>query len=240
MTGNLSDDQNPTFTSLIVTTLTNLHINTNVSGTLAVGNQNVQQKANLNVYGPTTLSGNLTIEAVNDSGYQALGSLDVSGTTTLHGGLTVAKDQATTLGSLTVKGALTLQTGGAVSAFSSDTGLSPGDNQTVPTQLAVKGYVDGQVGVLNQAIGQKATLGGSATQDFTTQNLTVNGSLKTTGSVGIGVTEPVAPLDIHGSLVLRTVPSDFLTVHAWLAECPNDTLICTGVAPDSSNYYVYF
>ena len=159
----MSDPQNPTFDTLKVTTLTNLHTNTNVLGTLAVGDPNEQQPADLNVYGTTTLTG-----------------------------------------SLTVKGELTLQLGGAVSAFSGDPGLSPGDNQTVPTQLAVKSYVEGQVTALNQAIGQKAALGGSASQPFAAQQLTLQGNVSVTAFSGDTGLSPTDDQTVPTQLAVKT------------------------------------
>jgi hypothetical protein len=163
---------------------------TNLNGGLTVEkNQPARLLGSLDVYGTTTLHDNLTVD--KDQATTLYGSLDVYGTATLHGALTVGQDQPTTLhgpltvdtdqptmlGNLTLKGTLTLQACPPISAFSSDTGLSPGDNQTIPTQLAVKTYVGTQVSQINQVLSQKAALAGSTSQDFSARNLTVAGQV---------------------------------------------------------------
>jgi hypothetical protein len=165
-------------------------------------NQPARLLGSLDVYGTTALHDNLTVD--KDQATMLYGSLDVYETTTLRGGLTVGQDQPTTLhgpltvdasqlttlGNLTLKGQLTLQASLPISAFSSDTSLSPGDKQTVPTQLAVKTYVNSQISQIDQALSQKAALAGSASQDFNARNLTA------TGSIGIGANNPLRQLQI--------------------------------------------
>lgn len=159
----------PTWTvdTLNVNSQANLYENTQVTGTLAIGESTNELTANLNVYGTTTLVGYVSIQA---------------NTGPMNG----------QPGDLTIAGTLTLGTSGAINAFSSNTGLSPADNQTVPTQLAVKTYVDGQVTALNQAIGQKADLGGSASQPFAAQQLTCSGLTSGVVSENAGVSATLA------------------------------------------------
>jgi hypothetical protein len=140
---------------------------------LQVGDQSSNSQAPLIVYGATTLYGDVTIGTSNQQA-ALQGSLSVYGPTTLYGSLTVEQDQPTKLmGNLEVAGTLTLHAGIGVSAFSADTSLSPGDDLTVPTQLAVKTYVGSQVSPISQALSQKAALAGSTSQPFAAQSLSV-------------------------------------------------------------------
>ncbi|MEH1945275.1 MAG: tail fiber domain-containing protein [Nostoc sp.] len=67
---------------------------------------------------------------------------------------------------LEINGDLKLQLGVAVNQFSSDSTLAGNSDLTIPTEKAIKTYVD-----------TKAPLAGSSNQDFQTKNLTVNGAM---------------------------------------------------------------
>ena len=84
---------------------------------------------------------------------------------------------------LEVTGDLRLEAGVAVNEFSSDGTFSSNSELAVPTERAVKTYVDGEIAT---ALLTKAALNGSPTQDFQTRNLTVNENLTTTGSLDVG------------------------------------------------------
>jgi Chaperone of endosialidase len=97
---------------------------------------------------------------------------------------------------LEVKGNIKLNSGVAVSEFSSDGTLAIVNDRSVPTTQSVKTYVDKQIatanaaGVMNTntqiaavnaALTTKADTGGSSTQDFQANNLKVQGNFEVTG-----------------------------------------------------------
>jgi len=96
---------------------------------------------------------------------------------------------------LEVKGNLKLNTGVAVGEFSSDGTFATPSNQSVPTTQAVKTYVDTQVSTVNTGLATKADKGGSLAQNFQANNLTAQ------GNVGVGITNPEAPLHVVGKLL---------------------------------------
>ncbi len=79
---------------------------------------------------------------------------------------------------LEVTGDLRLETGVAVNEFSRDDNLADNSNLAIPTEQAVKTYVDNN-------LDRKAALNGATNQDFTAQNLTVGGNLNVTGSLEV-------------------------------------------------------
>lgn len=87
---------------------------------------------------------------------------------------------------LEINGNLKLQSGVTVNEFSTDGTLDGESDLVIPTEQAVKTYAD-----------TKALLAGSSTQDFTANNLTINGNL------GIGKANPTAKLEINGDLKLK-------------------------------------
>lgn len=89
----------------------------------------------------------------------------------------------TTLSSLIVSNDLKLKAGLAVNEFSGDVGLSANSDQAVPTQKAVKTYVDAQISSVNQALAAKAMPGGSSTQDFQAHNLAISGHIAVSNGV---------------------------------------------------------
>ncbi|GAB4192906.1 MAG: hypothetical protein Fur006_37590 [Coleofasciculaceae cyanobacterium] len=102
---------------------------------------------------------------------------------------------------LEVNGNLKLQQGVAVNEFSNDGTLSNNSDLALPTQKAVKTYVDTEITQVNQTLSTKAALAGDSSQDFQTKNLTVSGNLTTTGNVAIGTTSsPTAKLEVNGTI----------------------------------------
>jgi hypothetical protein len=89
---------------------------------------------------------------------------------------------------LAIAGELKLQAGVAVNELSSDEKLSNNSDLAIPTQKAVKTYVDHQIAVVNQTLSTKAALNGASSQDFQSKNLSVSGNLTANGNVSIGTT----------------------------------------------------
>ncbi|MGK7884139.1 MAG: hypothetical protein AB4057_05860 [Crocosphaera sp.] len=81
---------------------------------------------------------------------------------------------------LTLTGNLQL---GALSVreFSDDGNLADNSSLAIPTERAVKSYVDREITPINNALNTKAFRNGAVDQDFTTQNLSVRGDLKVSG-----------------------------------------------------------
>ena len=82
---------------------------------------------------------------------------------------------------LDVKGNIKLNTGVAVGEFSSDGTFAASGDQSVPTTQAVKTYTDTQILSVSAALANKADKGGSLSQNFQANNLTVQGNLEVTG-----------------------------------------------------------
>jgi hypothetical protein len=89
---------------------------------------------------------------------------------------------------LAIAGELKLQVGVAVNELSSDGKLTNNSDLAIPTQKAVKTYVDNQIAVVNQSLSTKAALNGASSQDFQSKNLSVSGNLTANGNVSIGTT----------------------------------------------------
>lgn len=73
----------------------------------------------------------------------------------------------------------------SVQEFSNDGNLTNNSNLAVPTERAVKSYVDAQITPINNALNTKAFRNGAVDQDFNTQNLSVRGDLKVSGNVEV-------------------------------------------------------
>ena len=135
---------------------------------------------------------------------------DLGGDTTVHGNLTVGNSTASVRKTLSVTGNLTLNAI-QVSSFSVDSNLGDSD-QALPTQNAVKTYVDGKLSLkadttyvndklstkadttyVNDGLNATAASGGSETQDFKAKALTVKegGIFK---GIAVGTNPPGDPL----------------------------------------------
>jgi hypothetical protein len=101
---------------------------------------------------------------------------------------------------LAIAGELKLQAGVAVNELSSDEKLTNNSDLAIPTQKAVKTYVDNQIAVVNQSLSVKAALAGASSQDFESKNLSVSGNLTIAGNVGIGTTAPTEKLEVAGKI----------------------------------------
>jgi hypothetical protein len=80
---------------------------------------------------------------------------------------------------LDINGDLKLQQGGSVTEFSNDGTLGDNSDQAIPTEKAVKEYVDTNLAPVNTALADKANLHGSSAEDFAAKQLTVQGTLHT-------------------------------------------------------------
>ena len=134
----------------------------------------------------TSASDQIIFNEVNGNNFS---SLSVEANTFSTSG-NVGIGTTTPTAKLEVIGNLRLEAGATVNEFSSDGTFSSNSELAVPTERAVKTYVDGEIATvnttLNTALSTKAALNGSATEDFQTRNLTVNGNLTTTGSLDVG------------------------------------------------------
>ena len=132
---------------------------------------------------------------------------------------------------LSVNGSLKLQQGVAVNEFSNDPNLTDNTDLSVPTEKAVKSYVDAKITPLNTALLSKAAIAGSSSQNFQTQNLSVNGNLTTTGKLGIGVAAPVNALDVLGIVKATAFQGD----GSGLTNLPVSNNIGIAVTPGLTN-----
>ncbi len=132
---------------------------------------------------------------------------------------------------LDVKGNIKLNTGVAVGEFSSDGTFANPTDLAVPTNKAVKTYVDNQIAntnttlttqitSLNTALANKADTisltnkadqAGSIAQDFQTNNLTVQGNLQVTGTTTFRDVE-----QHQGDLELGNEDGDRVKIHGTL------------------------
>ena len=117
--------------------------------------------------------------------------LDVRGNSIIDGSLTINQN-------LTVSGNFQLGTL-SVNEFSSDENLADNSNLAVPTERAVKTYVDNNLDI-------KAALNGSADEDFAANNLSVNDSLT------VGNAIATQQLSVSGSVTGSLTVDNDLTV----------------------------
>lgn len=116
-------------------------------------------------------------------------------------------------GIIAVDGELRLNGGLSVGEFSGDATLGANNDQVVPTQKAVRAYIEGRVGSLNhdlaahsgridqleQRVAAKAALGGSPAQDFQARNLTISGVTTLNGGLRVAANQATA---LGGTLVV--------------------------------------
>ena len=98
----------------------------------------------------------------------------LAGKADLHG----APNQDFAAQDLTVNRVLKFSSGPEVSSFITDEDFNNASHRAIPTQLAVKSYVETKITEVNSALAGKADRQGSTNQDFAAQDLTVNGVLK--------------------------------------------------------------
>ena len=118
---------------------------------------------------------------------------------------------------LDVNGNLKLQLGVAVNEFSNDGSLGGNNDLAVPTERAVKSYLDNQI---NQVDQRKANVAGSSEQDFQAKTLKVNQDLTVNRNVGIGTNANAdATLSVQGDSILSgfvflgNQDTDNITIH---------------------------
>ncbi|NEO02117.1 MAG: formylglycine-generating enzyme family protein, partial [Moorea sp. SIO3I7] len=117
------------------------------------------------------------------------GPLTIAEALNVKGNVGIGTDNPTA--KLEVKGDLKLEFGEAVNEFSSDITLADNSNQAVPTQLAVKNYVDNQVKGLQES--------------FTTKKLEVTESLKLGNGVEVAqFSETISPSRDSSLVVVPT------------------------------------
>ncbi|NEO43620.1 MAG: hypothetical protein F6K55_05570 [Moorea sp. SIO4A3] len=124
-----------------------------------------------------TLSGSANAAQFVGDGSNLTGLVTTTGNSTINGSLTIDEN-------LTVGGNFQLGTL-SISAFSSDGNLADNSNLAVPTEQAVKTYVDNQITQVNNTLDTKAALNGAVNQDFATNNLTVGGNLRVSGNLEV-------------------------------------------------------
>ncbi|NEN97632.1 MAG: hypothetical protein F6K50_19510, partial [Moorea sp. SIO3I7] len=127
---------------------------------------------------------------------------DISATNlNLNGSLTIDKN-------LAVGGNFQLGTL-SINAFSSDGNLADNSNLAVPTEQAVKTYVDNQIST-------RAALNGATNQNFATNNLTVGGNLRVSGN-----------LEVQGDVIARD--TEHIEGNVSLGDQDSDEVKITGV-----------
>ncbi|NEO43621.1 MAG: DUF342 domain-containing protein [Moorea sp. SIO4A3] len=119
----------------------------------------------------------------------------------LNGSLTIDKN-------LSVGGNFQLGTL-SINTFSSDGNLADNSNLAVPTEQAVKTYVDNQIST-------RAALNGAANQDFATNNLSVGGNLRVSGN-----------LEVQGDVIARD--TEHIAGNVSLGDQDSDEVQITGV-----------
>ncbi|WP_424097828.1 hypothetical protein [Moorena producens] len=120
-----------------------------------------------------------------------------------------AASQDFTAQNLTIGGNLQFTTGLAISEFSGDGNLTDNSDLAIPTEQAVKTYVD-------NALASKANLNGAASQNFATNNLTVGGNLQVSGN-----------LEVQGDVIARD--TEHIAGNVSLGDQDSDEVKITGV-----------
>jgi Chaperone of endosialidase len=121
---------------------------------------------------------------------------------------------------LEVKGNIKLNSGVAVSEFSSDGTLAIVNDRSVPTTQSVKTYVNTQIATVNAALANKADESGSSTQDFQANNLKVQGNFEVTG------TTTFRNIEQHqGDVELGNEDSDRVKIHGVLESTHSSTAL---------------
>ena len=105
---------------------------------------------------------------------------------------------------LDVAGDFKLQQGATINEISADSTMADNSDGAVPTERAIKGYVDNQI----NAIVENDPQVGSNTTDYLSKwdgNALVQGSIYDNGKIGIGTTNPTAKLHVNGKVNVEGV-----------------------------------
>ncbi|MEM9218136.1 MAG: hypothetical protein AAGD25_27815 [Cyanobacteria bacterium P01_F01_bin.150] len=136
---------------------------------------------------------------------------------------------------LHVDGTIILQAGVAINEFSDDPGLTDNSDQAIPTEQAVKAYVDGQVSDLNTQLSQKAEQGNLTALEGQVSTLNTQVSLKADQTDFTALAAQVGALNTQ--MPLKAEQSDFAdlegqvnTLNAQLPLKANQTDLTTGLA----------
>lgn len=124
---------------------------------------------------------------------------------------------------LVVNGNLKLQQGVVINEFSSDGNLTDNSDLSVPTEKAVRAYVETRMAQVNAVLATKAAIAGALTQDFQTKNLTVTGNLEVTG------TTTFRNIEQHqGDLELGNEDTDQVRIHGVLRSTHSSRTLQVG------------
>ncbi len=154
------------------------------------------------------LSGTANAAQLFGDGSNLTGLVTTTGNSTIDGSLTINQN-------LTVSGNFQLGTL-SINEFSSDGNLADNSNLAIPTEQAVKTYVDNQISQVNNTLDTKAALNGAANQDFTAQNLTVGANLRVSGD-----------LEVQGNVIARD--TEHIEGNVSLGDEDSDLITITGV-----------
>ncbi|MGK7884145.1 MAG: tail fiber domain-containing protein [Crocosphaera sp.] len=136
------------------------------------------------------------------------GLVKTRGNSTITGSLTISND-------LNIKDNFQLGTL-SINKFSNDGNLAENSNLAIPTEQAVRTYVDGQINQVNNTLNTKASLNGESNQDFNTRNLSVRGDLKVSGN-----------LEVQGNVIARD--TEHIAGNVSLGDEDSDEIKITGV-----------
>ncbi|MGK7884140.1 MAG: hypothetical protein AB4057_05865 [Crocosphaera sp.] len=103
----------------------------------------------------------------------------------------------------------------SVEEFSNDGNLADNSSSAIPTEQAVKTYVDAQINQVNNDLKIKASLNGESNQDFNTRNLSVRGDLKVSGN-----------LEVQGNVIARD--TEHIAGNVSLGDEDRDRITITG------------
>ncbi|WP_424097823.1 hypothetical protein [Moorena producens] len=162
-----------------------------------------------------TLSGSANAAQFVGDGSKLTGLVTTTGNSTIDGSITI-NNHLSVGNNFQLGGNLQFTTGLAISEFSDDSNLTDGSNSALPTEQAVKTYVDGQITQVNNALDTKAALKGATNQDFSSKNLSVSGNLRVSGN-----------LEVQGDVIARD--TEHIAGNVSLGDEDSDEVKITGV-----------
>jgi hypothetical protein len=147
----------------------------------------------------------------------------------------VNKTGDTIEGGLTVKGTvkankiqLNAEDSAEIEEFSTDGNLTDNSDKAVPTEKAIKTYVNAQVsGIIENEL--QTTLA-EMDNKVNKKGDAINGQLTVSGNFGIGTTTPVAELDVNGTVKASKIIGEKLIIPAKtssiICNAENAGMIC--------------